>query len=93
MTFNLVVLAEKYAIYKFRIDTVLPEWIYSSDFYSITRTKDEISVVANQTDSLPENISCSKEWRIFEIKGPLDLSSIGIIADISNILKEKNQFL
>jgi hypothetical protein len=89
MTLNLIVLADKYSIYKFKNESALPDWIYSSDFYSITKTKDEISVIAIQTDSLSEDIICSKNWRIFKIAGPLDFSLVGIIADISCILKEK----
>lgn len=87
MKLSLVLLAKKYSIYKFKMDSLLPDWIYSSDFYSITKTNDELSVVANQIDALTENINVSKDWRIFKVKGPLDFSLIGIIAEISNILK------
>jgi hypothetical protein len=86
---NLTVLKNKYAIYKFQIGCILPGWVYLSDFYSITRTKDELSVVAVQTDLVTGEITCSKDWRILKIIGPLDLSLVGVIADISNILKEK----
>jgi hypothetical protein len=90
MAFNLIVLSKKYSIYKFLNQTVLPDWIYSSDFYSITGTKDELSVVASQNDSISDNIKCNKNWRILKISGPLDFSLVGIIADITCILKEKN---
>ena len=86
---NLTVLKSKYAIYKFEIGCILPGWIYLSDFYSVTRTKDELSVIAVQIDSVTGEILCSKDWRILKIIGPLDLSLVGVIADISNILKEK----
>ena len=86
---NLIVLKKKYSIYKFKSGCVLPDWIYLSDFYSITKTKDELSVIAIQTDSISEKITCSKDWRILKVDGPLDFSLIGIIADISIILKEK----
>jgi hypothetical protein len=89
MKLNLVVLAKKYSIYKFEMGSVLPDWIYSSDFYSITKTHDELSVVACQIDSLAENISVSKDWRIFKVTGPLDFSLIGLIAEISAILKRE----
>jgi hypothetical protein len=36
------------------------------------------------------NIISSKDWRIIKIAGPLDLSLIGIIAEISTILKNTN---
>jgi uncharacterized protein len=87
---NFIVLDCLYAIYKFRGQSVLPGWIYSSDFYSITKTVDEISVVASQKDSIPGVIDCNKEWRIIKTEGPLDFSLVGIIADISSIFKKKN---
>jgi len=86
---NFLVLQEKYSIYKFKNDEALPGWVYSSDFYSITNTKDEQSVVTIQSDNISETIACSKEWRILKIQGPLDFSLVGIIADISNILKNE----
>ena len=85
---NLTVLQKKYSIYKFRNDNTLPDWIYLSDFYSITKTKDELSVIAVQNDFVSERFTCNKDWRILKITGPLDFSLIGIIADISTIMKD-----
>lgn len=87
---NFEVLTGNYAIYRFPIGSVLPERIYSSDFYSITKTKDEISVVAPQSDLIEGDTDCNKDWRIIKAEGPLDFSLIGIIADISTIFKRKN---
>ena len=88
---NLRILNDKYSIYKFKSESALPAWIYSSEFYSITKTRDEISVVAIQTDLDSEEIVCySNDWRIIKIEGPLDFSIVGIIADFSAILKKKN---
>jgi hypothetical protein len=86
---NLIVLANIYSIYRFDIESTLPDWIYQSDFYSITRTDEELSVIAVQNDLISEKIICNKDWRILKIAGPLDFSLIGIIADISHILKEQ----
>lgn len=88
MIHNLKVLQKKYSILRFQPDSVLPDWIYLSEFYSITKTLDELSVVAAQPDSVPENIPDSKDWRVLKIIGPLDFSLIGVIAEISNILKD-----
>ena len=41
-------------------------------------------------DPISKDIHYSKDWRILKISGPLDLSLIGIIAEISKILEEKN---
>jgi hypothetical protein len=86
---NFYVLESNYAIYRFGNGHSLPEWIYSSCFYSITKTKDEISVVAAQNDSISSDIECNKDWRIIQIEGPLDFSLVGIIADVSAIFKRK----
>jgi hypothetical protein len=86
---NFEVLENNYTIYRFASESVLPDWIYSSDFYSITKTKDEISIVAAQNDLLSNDIVCNKDWRIIKIEGPLDFSLVGIIADISAIFKRK----
>ncbi len=87
---NLKVLAKKFAIYKFAPDVTLPGWIYSSEFYSITRTTEETSVVCVQRDENHDEIICSKDWRIIKIDDMPDLSSIGIIAEISDILAGRN---
>jgi len=88
MKLNFIVLKKRYSIYKFNSESGLPDWIYSSDFYSITKTEDELSAIAVQTDIISEEIISSKDWRIFKVEGPLDFSLIGIIAEITEILKE-----
>jgi uncharacterized protein len=87
MYLNLILLEKRYSIYKFESGSDLPDWIYSSDFYSITSTTDELSVVTLQTERNSEAIICSRDWRILKIAGPLDLSFTGIIASITDILK------
>lgn len=87
---NFEVLAGNYAIYRFGNESVLPDWIYSCNFYSITKTKDEISVVATQNNLISSDFVCNKEWRIIRLEGPLDFSLVGIIAEISAIFKKKN---
>jgi uncharacterized protein len=88
MILNISVLPGDYSIYRFETETEIPGWIYSSDFYSITKTKDEISIVSSQVDI--SGLISSKSWRILKIAGPLDFSLIGIISEISGILKNKN---
>lgn len=89
MKLNFIVLEKSYSIYKFKRESVLPDWIYSSDFYSITKTDDELSVIALQTELMSEDTICSRDWRILKIEGPLDFSLVGIIAEISKIFKER----
>jgi uncharacterized protein len=86
---DLTVLENKYSVYRFPINSELPDWIYSSDFYSVTRTKEELSVVTRQNDSAGDGIICNRDWRIIKIEGPLDFSILGIIAGISAVLSDR----
>jgi hypothetical protein len=88
MHLTLIILKDIYTIYKFKPDSDIPDWIKNSDFYSVTKTKDELSVVSKQIDLLTETQGINKDWTILRIQGPLDFSLIGIIAEISGILEE-----
>jgi uncharacterized protein len=89
MHLDFTLLKGHYSIYRFDKDSAIPHWIYDSEFFSMTRTSDELSIVCKHADiGLNENIKIDKEWRILKINGPLDLSMIGIIADISSLFKE-----
>jgi hypothetical protein len=79
---------EKYGVCRLNKTESIPEWAQNSDFYSITRTSDELSIVCSE-DSIPSDIKCEKDWRILKIEGPLDFSLIGILASISTILAQK----
>ena len=62
-------------------------------FFSMTRTSDELSLVAKTSLSLQDHQglkNVSPNWRALRIVGELDFSLIGILAKISNILAEAN---
>ena len=81
-------LKEKYGVCKLDKTELLPEWAKNSNFFSITRTSDELSVVCSE-DNIPNDIKCEKDWRVLKIEGPLDFSLIGILSSISTILAQK----
>ena len=59
------------------------------DFFSITKTEDEISVVMLQ-DKISSDVKVEKDWRILKVEGTLDFSLIGILAKISGILAKNS---
>ena len=89
MILEFKILKDLYTIYRFRKDSIVPDWIYDSEFYSVTRTQDELSIICKNSDiAAGPDVKLDKLWRILKITGPLDLFLIGIIADISSRLKE-----
>jgi hypothetical protein len=81
-------LKEKYGVCRLNKNELIPKWAQNSDFFSITKTCDELSIVCSE-DHIPNDIKCEKDWRILKIEGPLDFSLIGILASISTILAQK----
>ena len=64
----------------------IPIWILESrDFYSITRTAEEMSIIVKES-AAPEDVQKETGWRAFKIEGLLDFSQTGILSAISTIL-------
>lgn len=75
----------QYGVCRLDKNALFPEWANNGDFFSVTRTMDELSVVCPQ-ENIPEGVKCERDWRILKIEGPLDFSLVGILAPISTIL-------
>ena len=81
----LILLDKDYSIYKFNMDFQIDNKILSNDFISITKTNDEISVVAT-TGLFEYYFKKEDDWKILKIDGILDFALTGIISKISTIL-------
>ncbi len=53
-----------------------------TDFYSITRTPDELSLVLPETD-IPPGATCEAGWRCFYVDGSLPFDAVGILAGLT----------
>ncbi len=67
----------------------MPHWAVKGEFYSITKTHDELSIVCLE-ENIPLDIKCERYWRILKIEGPLDFSLVGILSKISSLMAENN---
>jgi uncharacterized protein len=85
---DLVILPGIYSIYRFAPGTAIPDWINTSDFFSVTGSADELSVVATRCDAVPPGTKANHGWKAIKISGQLDFSLVGIIAEISGILRD-----
>ena len=73
-----------------RLDTSSnsPSWsIKEQNFFSITKTQDELSVVCSE-DSVPQNVKVEKGWRCLKVEGPLDFGLTGILSSLAQPLAE-----
>jgi hypothetical protein len=82
---KLNVLEGLYTIHRFFSDHDIPEQIYESEFYSISKSEDELSIVCNSSILLNSERS-ETGWSCIKVSGSLDFSLTGILADISAVL-------
>ena len=81
-------LNEKYSVCRLDKDNAIPIWALQGNFFSITKTLDELSIVCLQKN-IPNDIRCEKDWRILKVEGPLDFSLVGILASISSLMAQE----
>jgi hypothetical protein len=79
---TLTLLSERFAICRLDPDEGVPAWAVKGEFFSITRTPDEMSVVVSQ-GSVPEGTPQDSGWRCLRVEGPLPLSEIGVLASLA----------
>jgi hypothetical protein len=76
---TLSLLPETLAVCRLDPDISIPAWALSGGFFSVTRTRDELSVVCLQR-YVPKGVDCERGWRYLKVEGPLDFSLVGILA-------------
>jgi len=84
---TLSVLQGKLAVCRLEKFSPIPDWVVEEDFFSITKTDDELSIVCYE-ECVPKNIKSEKGWRAFKVEGPLDFTQTGILASLANPLAE-----
>ena len=84
----LTVLEETFNIHRLASDSSLPEAISECDFYSLSKTADELSLVC------PEHLAVKSEkhspdWKCLKVAGPLDFKLTGILVGITDVLAKE----
>jgi len=85
---TLSLMTETLAVARMAPGDVPPAWLdFSISFLSVTRTADEISIVAPES-AVPDRVRAERGWRAFKVEGPLDFSMTGVLASIAGPLAE-----
>ena len=85
MKLNLCVLEGLFTIHRLPPNHEIPKQVFKDQFYSVSKTSEEISVVCSSSVLLNSERSESG-WSCIKVLGPLDFSLTGILADISVVL-------
>ena len=85
---TLKMLPEKLGVCHLAANSPIPPWATSGEFFSITRTDQELSIIYPQ-DKIPGGVLVERDWRTFRVEGVVDgIYAIGIIASLSKPLAE-----
>ena len=84
---TLSLLPDNYSICRLGPAADIPPWAQAGNFFSITRTEEELSLVCSQ-EVVPDGVLCEKGWRCIMVVGPLDFSLTGILASLTASLTE-----
>jgi hypothetical protein len=84
---NLIVVEGTFAVCRLGADATVPLWASASEFFSITRTADELSIVCHE-DAVPEDVVGERGWRCLRVAGAMPFSVVGVLASLTVPLAE-----
>ncbi len=68
-------------------DAAVPDWAWSSVLVSVTRTRQELSIVAPSAQ-VPAGVMREDGFRALVVRGPLAFSMTGVLAELSGALAD-----
>ena len=79
----------RYAICRLPAHSAAPAWATDSpEFFSVTRTHDELSVVCPE-QRVPSEVHASRGWLCLKLHGPFPFSETGILLSFIQPLSER----
>lgn len=84
---SITVLAGTFAVCRLDPGSGVPSWaLAGSDFLSITRAVDELSIVALES-VVPGTVKAERGWRCFRLEGPFPFELTGILTSVADPLR------
>jgi hypothetical protein len=84
-TLTLTIMDGMFTIHRLPPNANIPKQVLTCPVYSITHSKEELSIIVPERVDVPSEKSESG-WVILRINGPLDLGLVGVMAGISGTL-------
>lgn len=86
---KLSLLKDTFAVCKLDKDASLPLWVTSANFFSITKTLSELSIVCSNS-LVPDNIKCCNfGWKCMKVEAILDFALTGILTHLTKLLSDE----
>ena len=85
---TLTIIPGRFAVCRFDPRAGVMDGVLESDFMSVTRTAEELSVLCREEVLPPEAETCERGWACLKVEGPLDFSLTGVLASLAGVLAE-----
>ena len=80
----------EYVVVKLPFDFQIPEQILKFDFYNLSRTSDELSLVIRNDENYDyKKFEYEDHWSVFRFNSSLDFSLTGVLQGVIKPLSEK----
>jgi hypothetical protein len=85
---QLQVMLGTFAIYRLPPDATVPPCVFGQPFFSVTKTIDELSIVApvDILAEFPYQPKVEQSYKALKVEGPLDFALTGILAQLTQPL-------
>jgi hypothetical protein len=77
----LSILSDRLTVCRLNKEDEIPSWALKEHFVSITRTAEELSIIAPEA-IVPDNLPHGTGWRPVKVEGPLELTLSGLLASL-----------
>ena len=84
---KLSLLPGRFAISRLAPRAAVPEWATQESFSSITRTGEELSIIAEHS-LVPAEVQAQSSYRVLKVHGPFVLTEIGVLSALASALAE-----
>lgn len=82
---TMAVIETDLSVCKLALEDKIPRWALASDWFSITKTRDELSIVC-ESRLVPKTSKAESGWRGLKVAGPLGFEMLGILSKLSKAL-------
>jgi uncharacterized protein len=78
----------QFAVCRLPAGSHVPDWALSGNFFSVTRSSDELSVVCDAA-SVPASIKHEADWVCLKLEGPFPFTQTGVLVSFIQPLSDR----
>lgn len=72
----------EFAVCQLALGAPVPAWATAGDFFSVTRTADELSVVC-RAEAVPDGVTGERGWSGLRVAGAMPFTLVGVLASLT----------